>query len=124
MRLDRARIVGCRAGRGRLDGVDVELEQLSAKAAGESLELVLVGAGAGVDRELEGGGLGIHANLISTAASPFMLLRAQAGEYPVSTSARASVQLGLDGIELDSSGGKQRVGVEDHVRDLLDQALV
>ena len=36
----------------------------------------------------------------------------------------AAAQLGLDGLEPDAARGEERVGMEDDVRDLLDQALV
>ena len=40
------------------------------------------------------------------------------------SSRRAAPQLRLDRLERDSARGEERVGVEDDVRDLLDEALV
>jgi hypothetical protein len=62
-RLDRAGTVGGGTGRGRLDSVHVELEQLGAEAAGESFELLLLGAWTGVDRKLEVCGFGSQGDL-------------------------------------------------------------
>jgi hypothetical protein len=62
--LDRTGALGRRAAGRRFDRVDVELEQLRPQAPAELFELVLVCPGAGVDRELECGGLAVQTCLL------------------------------------------------------------